>query len=318
MIFDQIRELFIFDFDDTLARNTGKVRVVKQNGTMLSLESSHFANYVEEKGDYFDFSDFMKVAKDARVNEEVMQRLIFSASIPTAMTVIITAREVAEPVREFIKKEVGLDIPVFAVRGLGKKRKTSVLEEILNTMPNVQKVVVFEDMVENIVEMCSLCEKRSIESEGYFVFSGVPCRIPAQKISLIDYEENRTSGAGFIIMNNKGLVLGLDTFDGDIDIPKGKVDEGETALEAARRELFEEAGISSISFPYGELPIVINNISVYVSLTNEQPNITPNPHSGIIEHAEATWNSFSQMKTHSIEFLKPFILVAESIVASKN
>ena len=60
MIFDQIRELFIFDFDDTLARNTGKVRVVKKNGTMLSLESSHFANYVEEKGDYFDFSDFFR------------------------------------------------------------------------------------------------------------------------------------------------------------------------------------------------------------------------------------------------------------------
>ena len=105
---------------------------------------------------------------------------------------------------------------------------------------------------------------------------------------------------------------------GDIDIPKGKVDEGETALEAARRELFEEAGISNVSFPYGELPIVINNISVYVSLTNEQPNIMPNPHSGIIEHADATWNSFSQMKTHSIEFLKPFILVAESVVTSKN
>lgn len=318
MIFDQIRELFIFDFDDTLARNTGKVRVVKKNGTMLSLESSHFANYVEEKGDYFDFSDFLTVSEIAKVNEKVMQRLITSAAILDAMTVIITAREVAEPVREFIKNQVGLDIPVFAVKGLGKKRKTSVLDEILKTMPNVEKVTVFEDMVENIVDMCSLCKKRSIESEGYFVFSGNPCRIPAQEISLIDYEENRTSGAGFIIINNEGKVLGLDTFDGDIDIPKGKVDEGETALEAARRELFEEAGISNVSFPYGELPIVINNISVYVSLTNEQPNIMPNPHSGIIEHADATWNSFSQMKTHSIEFLKPFILVAESVVTSKN
>ena len=59
------------------------------------------------------------------------------------------------------------------------------------------------------------------------------------------------AGAGFIIYkreNNENLFLTLEKFRKDrygnqFDIPKGVIDEGETAFEAACRELYEEANI---------------------------------------------------------------------------
>lgn len=57
--------------------------------------------------------------------------------------------------------------------------------------------------------------------------------------------------AGVIITNKEGLILGCKAFGkaGDrpsnyLDLPKGHVEAGESPLEAAIRETFEETGIS--------------------------------------------------------------------------
>lgn len=53
------------------------------------------------------------------------------------------------------------------------------------------------------------------------------------------------AGAGAIILNKDGLVLGLERKDipGAWQLPQGGLDEDETPLEAVKREILEETGI---------------------------------------------------------------------------
>jgi len=53
------------------------------------------------------------------------------------------------------------------------------------------------------------------------------------------------AGVGAIILNENGKVLGLERKDipGAWQLPQGGLDEGETPLEAVRREVREETGI---------------------------------------------------------------------------
>ena len=57
------------------------------------------------------------------------------------------------------------------------------------------------------------------------------------------------SGAGFLVVkketiqDKEPLMLALVRDDGLLDIPKGTIDPGESSLEAAKRECFEECSI---------------------------------------------------------------------------
>ena len=66
----------------------------------------------------------------------------------------------------------------------------------------------------------------------------------------------KITASGFIIFrnyNNHPQVLGLVALPkhrkrskGKYDVPKGRIDEGETAFEAAKRECFEESGLTDL------------------------------------------------------------------------
>lgn len=56
----------------------------------------------------------------------------------------------------------------------------------------------------------------------------------------------KTLSCGVLILNSKNQILGckpFGKFDGRNDIPKGKMEEGETPIKAAIRETFEESGL---------------------------------------------------------------------------
>lgn len=64
-------------------------------------------------------------------------------------------------------------------------------------------------------------------------------------IKLMDLllEQDTNDIAGIFVFNQKNEVLVLFKADGSPDIPKGHIDEGETPIEAVKRELNEETGI---------------------------------------------------------------------------
>ncbi|MBI2140613.1 NUDIX hydrolase [Candidatus Woesearchaeota archaeon] len=54
--------------------------------------------------------------------------------------------------------------------------------------------------------------------------------------------------SGGIVLNSKGEVLVVNQNGNSWSLPKGHIEKGETALEAAKREIFEESGIKSLIF----------------------------------------------------------------------
>lgn len=55
------------------------------------------------------------------------------------------------------------------------------------------------------------------------------------------------ASAGGIIVNPEGNVLLVHQHNNSWSFPKGGIEEGESALEAARREIVEEAGVTDLT-----------------------------------------------------------------------
>ena len=85
------------------------------------------------------------------------------------------------------------------------------------------------------------------------------------------------------------------------DFPKGRVEEGEEPIEAAKREATEETGLTDLEFPYGEsyretLPYASGKIArYYLAETREESVRLPISHElGRPEHHEWRWVSFDE------------------------
>jgi ADP-ribose pyrophosphatase YjhB (NUDIX family) len=55
-----------------------------------------------------------------------------------------------------------------------------------------------------------------------------------------------TESAGGVVVNTEGLVLLVSQHGTSWSLPKGHLEKGETPLEAARREIREESGVSRL------------------------------------------------------------------------
>jgi bis(5'-nucleosidyl)-tetraphosphatase len=115
-------------------------------------------------------------------------------------------------------------------------------------------------------------------------------------------------GAGMIVFRtfDKGLrVLVLKDFEGLYDLPKGRLDPGEDLFQCAIREMWEEATISDVRYPWGKVSITMENLTFYMCETYEDPQIRENPAHGFCEHESALW--LDPFEAHKLlpEFLKP-------------
>ena len=58
---------------------------------------------------------------------------------------------------------------------------------------------------------------------------------------------NKTLSAGGVVLNPRGHVLVVSQFGTSWSLPKGHIDPGEDALDAARREILEESGVDELT-----------------------------------------------------------------------
>lgn len=56
----------------------------------------------------------------------------------------------------------------------------------------------------------------------------------------------RTESAGGVVLNREGRVLVVSQHGTSWSLPKGHVEQGEDALAAARREIYEESGVGRL------------------------------------------------------------------------
>ena len=87
------------------------------------------------------------------------------------------------------------------------------------------------------------------------------------------------------------------------DFPKGRVEEGETPLEGARREVYEETRIDDLELPWGQEyietpPYARGKVArYYVGRTREADIVLPvSPDLGRPEHHEYRWLPYSRAR----------------------
>jgi 8-oxo-dGTP pyrophosphatase MutT (NUDIX family) len=117
------------------------------------------------------------------------------------------------------------------------------------------------------------------------------------------------TGAGMIVIRDFGhlglKVLVLKNFDGTWDLPKGKLDPGESLERCAVREMMEESSITDVTYPWGNARTKLDNLTFYMCMTDQDPEIIPNPSHGYCEHEFARWVDPTDAVGLLPKFLKP-------------
>jgi len=152
-----MKNLFIFDFDDTLAHSDIPVFVKMKNGERISLTSKEFAKYNLSPGDLFDFSEFDKIIKTATPIEVHVNMLREALSKPNNKVTILTARSLAYPVSYWLRTMVGVNPYVVAVGGSNPNLKKDYIEKEIKK--GFRNVFFIDDSVPNIMAVDTLKEK---------------------------------------------------------------------------------------------------------------------------------------------------------------
>ena len=134
------------------------------------------------------------------------------------------------------------------------------------------------------------------------------------------------SAAGIIVYQDHGIdklfFLGLvarKEFQiknfGIYDIPKGRIEPGETPLQCAIREAQEEANIDVTHLDSG--PFTHDRLTVWLAESYQDPQVGVNPISGIQEHLGYEWVNAEKMEQQCLDYLKPYIQWARKYLGDK-
>jgi len=122
----------------------------------------------------------------------------------------------------------------------------------------------------------------------------------------------RSAGAVVFRRGPRGVRLLVLRAYANWDFPKGRIEAGETELDAAQREVSEETGLPGCEYPYGEafidtLPYAGGKIArYYLAETREERVTLPvSPELGRPEHHESRWVSFDDAE----ELLPPRLAI---------
>ena len=134
---------------------------------------------------------------------------------------------------------------------------------------------------------------------------------------------NQVTAAGVIVYKSLGsgriLFLGLHALpqfqtknNGFYDIPKGRIDPGENALQTARREAYEEASLTITNFEEG--PFIHDKLTVWLTECHQEPQIGVNPSTGIQEHLGFSWIKPAVLEAQCLDYLKPHVRWARRLI----
>ncbi|HEX6530673.1 MAG TPA: NUDIX domain-containing protein [Burkholderiales bacterium] len=111
----------------------------------------------------------------------------------------------------------------------------------------------------------------------------------------------RAAGAVVFRRSERGIRLLVLRAYKNWDFPKGLVEPGETELDACKREVQEETGLSALDYPFGDenketLPYSGSKVARYYLAETDADKIElpVSPELGRPEHHEYRWVSFDE------------------------
>ena len=147
------KKLRVLDFDDTLAKVDAKI-YVSNGDKKFELTPAEFAVYQGQPGDTFNFKEFDTVIKRATPISKNIEILKKYAADPTCRTTILTARQLAYPVKHYLKKNFNLDVYVVALGNSNPRLKADYIEKQIRKGFN--DIVFIDDSIKNVYAVKSL------------------------------------------------------------------------------------------------------------------------------------------------------------------
>ena len=155
------KKLRVFDFDDTLVQTKSNIYITHNDGKKSTLTPGEYAVYEPKKGDKFDFSDFQQVKQPQEIKgvTDLLRKLAKAEG--ERSIVILTARGVYKPIKDYLS-DIGLkDIYVVALNSADPQDKADWIEQkikegyndvffIDDSRKNVQAVKALEKKYPNI------------------------------------------------------------------------------------------------------------------------------------------------------------------------
>jgi len=170
-------DLYIFDFDDTLAITDSRVKVIR-NGEDIWMTSREFANFpINPSTDEISFDDFTRaqgtlIADTAEEMEKAMD------DVGQANVFIVTARSVGAPVEKWLIDTIGRSPKIIATSG-GANKRPWLMGQLLKE--KYRRVVVYEDCTHNIRDLKEAVEEHNSTTGESVIYSAM-CILPDQSI----------------------------------------------------------------------------------------------------------------------------------------
>ena len=316
-------KLTIFDFDDTLITSEANIKVIHSSGEEEILSSEEYAKYTPKPGDEFDYSEFDEYPKNASLISDTFSRFK-SALSGSGDVIVLTARSNTKPVEMFLKDQGirGVDVV-----GVGSSNPMDKARYVLDRIKSedYDLVHVYEDNFKNIRAIKKVVNKEGVRFMSTKVSSGsllerkkilrkivkeVFADLGAYKVS------EKDPGAGIVVVKKfeeEYKILGLRLF-GKYDLPKGKIEDGENAMEAAIRETEEEASITDLHFNWGEVAYQSGPITLYLAETTQEGEVKRNPETGIFEHHGVKWLTWEEAENTLYTYLQGAATWARNVI----
>ena len=323
-----VEKLTIFDFDDTLITSEANIKVIHSNGEEEILSSEEYAKYTPKPGDDFDYSEFDEYPQNAELISDTFSR--FKAALNgSGDVVILTARSNTNPVEMFLRDQGVRGVEVVGVGSSNPMDKAKYVLDRIKT-DDYKIVHVYEDNFKNIRAIKKVVDKEGVRFMSTKVNAGnlIENKAILRKLIREVFAElgnlgaqevsKKDPGAGIVVVKKVDdvyKILGLRLF-GRYDLPKGKIEEGETSMEAAIRETEEEASITDLQFNWGEVAYQTGPITIYLAETTQDGAIKRNPETGIFEHHGVKWLTFEEAECSLYSYLQGAATWARNIIFS--
>jgi 8-oxo-dGTP pyrophosphatase MutT (NUDIX family) len=191
----------------------------------------------------------------------------------------------------------------------------SQLDEIIEENPEYTDSIFLKDLSEKSLAICQQLLEKPGNYPCYYLYHDLPKLLDALLGSAITID----AGGGVVYNENDEVLLILRR--GKWDLPKGKLDPGESIIDCALREVIEETGLKNLTlldkltssmYCYREKgQLVLKQVQWYKMRTADRHQLTPQAEEDITEIKWINLQELDPYLQNTYDTIKEVLLLAQ-------